>query len=104
MVDISNLRIGERISIKNGQIQVILPGNLNLAGLTRELLKNGFFVASTSPGLDSQGWGEEQDLAGYYPYWVYRDDNKWVFAFTPERFKANEDKIKHTELGGKRMQ
>ncbi len=92
----SNIEIEkERIGVEDGQIRVTLTGVLDLAGLTGDLRGKGYFVANTPSDIDSQGWGKEQDLEGYYPYWVYRDDDNWVFAFTPEGFQAKEDKNTH---------
>jgi hypothetical protein len=85
----------QKIGIEGGQLRITLGGSLDLAGLTGDLRRKGYFVANDPSDLDSQGWGTEEDLEGYYPYWVFRDDESWVFAFTPEGFQAEQDKNNH---------
>ncbi|MDO9536665.1 MAG: hypothetical protein Q7J85_15370 [Bacillota bacterium] len=77
---------------EDGQVRVSLSGVLNLAGLSSDLQKKGYFLANDPWDVDSQGWGKDQDLEGYYPYWVYRDGDRWVFAFTPEGYHTENDK------------
>ncbi len=91
----SNEMEQEKIRVEEGQLRIVLSGVLDLAGLTGDLREKGYFVANDVSDIDSQGWGKVQDLEGYYPYWVYRDDDHWVFAFTPEGFQAKEDRNNH---------
>jgi hypothetical protein len=76
---------------EDGQVRASLSGVLNLADLSSDLRKKGYFLANDPEDIDSQGWGKEQDLDGYYPFWVYRDGDRWVFAFTPEGYHAEND-------------
>ena len=57
-----------KISVEDGQLRVVLSGVLDLVALTRDLRENSYFVANDPPDIDSQGWGEEQDMEDYYPY------------------------------------
>ncbi len=71
-------------SIEDGQVRVKLDGILDVEGLSRKLRERGYYVANDPADVDSQGWGQDRSLEGYYPYWVFRDGDQWVFAFTPE--------------------
>lgn len=75
---------GQRGRIQEGQVRVPLEGELDLAGLSRDLRARGFFLANDPEAMDSQGWGEDYDPEGYYPYWVFRDGKRWVFACPPK--------------------
>jgi len=75
---------GQRGRIQEGQVRVPLEGELDLAGLSRDLRARGFFLANDPEAMDSQGWDEDYDPEGYYPYWVFRDGKRWVFACPPK--------------------
>ncbi len=74
----------QRIWIENGQLRAALNGSLDVAGLSRDLQKKGYFLANDPDEIDSQGWGKGFDPEGYYSNWVFRDGDKWVFATTPK--------------------
>jgi hypothetical protein len=78
---------GRDVWIEDNQVRVGLSGKLDLAGLSLDLRKKGYFLANDPESMDSQGWGKDRDLEGYYPYWVFRDGERWVFAFSPEDYQ-----------------
>lgn len=41
----------------------------------------------------SQGWGADDDLDGYYPCWVFPDEEKGetILAFPPKDYRASSD-------------
>lgn len=91
---------GRDVWIEDNQVRVSLPGKLDLAGLSLDLRKKGYFLANDSESIDSQGWGKDKDLEGYYPYWVFRDGERWVFAFSPEHFQGKglgEQQLKESQ-------
>ena len=85
-------KMKDRIRVEDGQLRITLTGVPDMSGITEDLTKKGYFVANDPSDIDSQGWGKVQDLEGYYPFWVYRDDENWIFAFTPEGLQAKDDK------------
>jgi hypothetical protein len=84
------------IWFEDGQIRAALKGSLDVTGLSRDLQKKGYFLANDPEDTDSQGWGKNFDEEGYYPNWVFRDGDSWVFASTP---KDTHMKKEPSEIG-----
>ena len=74
--------------IKKDKVRIKLPFFIDLKKLTDLLKMKKYFVANDPVESDSQGWGNSFDAEGYYPYWVYREDTDWYFAFPPEDYKT----------------
>lgn len=85
--------------IEDNQVRVALPGKPDLAGLSRDLRHQGYFLANDPEDMDSQGWGKDRDLEGYYPYWVFRNGEQWVFAFSPEDYRGGSEGERRPEVG-----
>lgn len=84
------------LSLANDMIQVHLPFPLDPQAVSAQLMREGYPLAH-EPALtpDTQGWGNDFDANGYYPYWVFPDDQRpgrYVFAFYPNP----EDVVRHT--------
>jgi len=77
--------------IKNDKVRIKLPFFVDLKKLTELLKQKKYFVANDPDKFDSQGWGDRFDAEGYYPYWVYEEDDNWYFAFPPEDYKTVPD-------------
>ncbi len=87
------------IWIEDGQLRAALNGSLDLAGLSRDLQKKGYYLANDPEDIDSQGWGKGYDPEGYYPHWVFRDGDRWIFANTPKDVRIQTDGDKSYEVG-----
>lgn len=72
--------------LKDERIRVKLPFDVNLSLLTDILKHEGYFVANDPEELDFQGWGKWYDAEGYYPFWVYKENGSFFFAFAPEDY------------------
>lgn len=79
------------MEFKYGQLRIPIPFPLKLTRLTAALTEAGYQVRTESGETTSQGWGEDYDREGYYPYWVYEDDGIWFFAFSPEDYRPGID-------------
>ena len=87
------------IRLEEGQLRVTLNGSLDVAGLSRDLREKGYFLANDPEDNDSQGWGKDFDAEGYYPNWVFRDGEKWIFASTPKDFGIQKDGDRSNQIG-----
>lgn len=45
------------VKIEDGYVQVPLRGRIDVAGLSQDLRKKGYFLANDPWDIDSQGWG-----------------------------------------------
>lgn len=88
-----------KIWIEDGQLRTILDGSLDVAGLSQDLQEKGYYLANDPDDIDSQGWGKDYDPEGYYPNWVFRDGQKWIFANTPRDYRIKRDGDKVYEVG-----
>lgn len=70
----------------NDKVRIQLPFHISFAKLNEILKQEDYFVAN-HPEADSQGWGKGYDAEGYYPYWVYTENDNHFFAFPPEDYK-----------------
>lgn len=85
---------GLEATLANGQVRIHLPFEVDPQRLSRQLLREGFPLAHEPETTDTQGWGNDFDANGYYPYWVYPDPDHpgcSVFAFNPQP----EDVVDH---------
>ena len=86
---------GERFpwAIVDGMVQVRLPFRVDRRKLTLALHKEGYHVSNGVEETDAQGWGPDYDAEGYYPYWVFPDEQpEWtVFSFPPEDYDETPD-------------
>lgn len=89
------------VKIEDGYVQVPLRGRIDVAGLSQDLRKKGYFLANDPWDIDSQGWGRNRDLEGYYPYWVFRDGKEWFFAFSPLDYQEGAGEGKEPAVGEK---
>ncbi|HHY42622.1 MAG TPA: hypothetical protein GX514_07230 [Thermoanaerobacterales bacterium] len=86
----------------NDKVRIRLPFSIDFHKLYDLLKEQDYFVAN-SPELDSQGWGKDYDAEGYYPYWVYVENDDYYFAFPPEDYKLVHEpgaKPKHVPILG----
>jgi len=82
---------GENLSwaIVDGMVQVRLPFRVNREKLSRLLQQQDYHVSDDVEETDSLGWGRDYDAEGYYPYWVFPDDEQpqWtIFSYPPEDY------------------
>ncbi|HWI63512.1 MAG TPA: hypothetical protein VNT75_16870 [Symbiobacteriaceae bacterium] len=78
---------GLQATLVNGQVRIHLPFEVDPQRLSRQLLREGFPLAHQLETTDTQGWGQDFDPNGYYPYWIYPDPEhpgRSVFAFNPQ--------------------
>ncbi|HHX23353.1 MAG TPA: hypothetical protein GX723_05000 [Thermoanaerobacterales bacterium] len=76
--------------VVNEKVRIKLPFHISFEKLNKILKEEGYFVAN-SPKVDSQGWGKDYDAEGYYPYWVYAENEEHYFAFPPEDYKITAE-------------
>jgi len=91
----------DEAQIEDGYVQVPLRGRIDIVGLSRDLQEKGYYLANDPWDIDSQGWGSDHDLDGYYPYWVFRDGEQWIFAFPPEDYQKGAGEGKDPVVGEK---
>jgi hypothetical protein len=79
-------RLAQEATLVDGQVRVHLPFAVDPHALSAQLLREGYPLAHEPNTPDTQGWGNDFDSNGYYPYWVYPDPerpDRSVFAFNP---------------------
>lgn len=91
-------------SLANGQVRIHLPFAVDPQRLSRQLLREGFPLAHQPETTDTQGWGQDYQANGYYPYWIYPDPERpgrSVFAFNPQPEDVVDDggRDERVELG-----
>lgn len=77
------------VELEDEQVRVRLPFEVDLEELAPRLERAGYHLASDEDEQGrtlSQGWGKVFDRESNYPYWIYRDEDGWVFAFPPEDY------------------
>lgn len=77
-------------TIEDGQVRVRLPFVVDRERLQELLEADGWAVAPEDDRLDSQAWGSGHDEDGYYPCWVWPDQeqNETILAFPPRDYHA----------------
>ncbi|HWI52974.1 MAG TPA: hypothetical protein VNT01_12620 [Symbiobacteriaceae bacterium] len=91
-------------TLANGQVRIHLPFAVDPQRLSRQLLREGFPLAHQPETTDTQGWGQDYQANGYYPYWIYPDPERpgrSVFAFNPQPEDVVDDggRDEKVELG-----
>lgn len=87
---------GQRLPcrVHNGQVWVSLPFRIARAKLRQILRDSLYAVGWNRERLDSEAWGLEYDIEGYYPYWVFPDPQHpghTIFAFPPRDYLDSTD-------------
>lgn len=81
-------------TVEDGEVRIRLPFIIDEERLTAQLTEDGWAVANSAedaPG--SHGWGDNEDIDGYYPCWVFPDEEKGEthFVFPPKDYRARSD-------------
>ncbi|MDI3299095.1 MAG: hypothetical protein QJR08_08010 [Bacillota bacterium] len=89
--------------LEEGEVRVRLPFRVDRPLLARLLSERGFAVELERQGSDTQAWGLQFDVDGYYPYRVSpaRDEpgTTWL-SFPPPDFRQGDRLLGSTELPG----
>ncbi len=93
---------GENLSwaIVDGMVQVRLPFRVNREKLSRMLQQQDYHVSDDVEETDALGWGRDYDAEGYYPYWVFPDDEQpqWtIFSYPPEDYDEGDGEATGTQ-------
>lgn len=89
-------------TVEDGEVRIRLPFIIDEERLTAQLTEDGWAVANSAedaPG--SHGWGDNEDIDGYYPCWVFPDEEKGEthFVFPPKDYRARSDARISAALG-----
>lgn len=78
--------------MEDGYAHVRLPFDVDERLLRELLVRSGYVAGIHDEGNDSFAWGEELDVEGYYPYWLYpeRSQSSTVFAFPPKDYRTKD--------------
>jgi hypothetical protein len=75
------------LSHADGQVRLHLSFRIDVRGLTRHLVTEGYPLAYAADEVnETQGWGPEYDPQAYYRWYVYPDPGRpgtHCFAFNP---------------------
>ncbi|MGE5591843.1 MAG: hypothetical protein ACM3ZA_14710 [Bacillota bacterium] len=100
---------GENLSwaIVEGMVQVRLPFRVNLEKLSQVLQKQNYHTSDDADETDALGWGREYDAEGYYPHWVFPNDDRpegTILSFPPEDYDQPGDNGEYRPFLGKLAQ